>query len=49
MRDVFEVVESLLISPVIESALREDIAKIYSENFNGYLKMAADETTKHAK
>ena len=46
---MFEVVMSLLVSPVIESALRQDVAKLFVENFAEYTTKATEETKKHAK
>ena len=40
---------SLLINPVIESALRQDVAKLFVENPAEYHTKAKEETKKHAK
>ena len=49
VREVFDIVKSLLISPVIESALRQDIAKQFIEDPKGYAAQATQYTKQFAK
>ena len=49
VRDVLEVVRSLFISPVLESALRGDVAKLFAEDYSRFCEEARTQTAKFAK
>ena len=49
IREVLEIVKSLFLSPVIESALRQDIAKVFLEDYPQYEASARQFTAQFAK